>query len=554
MPQLLTDALTAFRSGDLDRARELALSQLEREPTSAQVHHLIGLIDCRCGRFDAGVEWLRRASDADPANIGFRVMLVRALVDSGRPGEALACADRPARTGSADLPLWHARAEAGDAAGRPDIAAEAWQCLCAADPNDWRAWANLGRSLLALDRLDDASDAYRRALSINWHIETVHQLGLVYERANRNDLLSQLLGDALDRRIPKNRLADLWAVLELRRGDPKEALECLQCGTPGGDPARWWRLNAKIADALQDPESAFDAATRMNRLTPDYDMWRERGSAYRQELHGTARTITSRWAKRLPVISAPERIPAFLVGFPRSGTTLLDTFLMGHSEVAVIEERGLLARIAEAAGPIESLPAVAASKLEHLRKSYLAAINDELGGRDAGVVVDKAPLNMLRIPLMQIFFPNAPILFVQRHPCDAVLSGFMQSFAPNLGMASFLDLADAADFYDRVMGVWMACRTSMPLRIHTVIYEDLVRDPEPTLREALAFLDLGWDERVLDHRATAARRGALANTSYDQVTQPLTTAAVGRWKQYERQLAPVLPVLLPWAERLGHAA
>src|SRR6185503_7716114 len=139
-------------------------------------------------------------------------------------------------------------------------------------------------------------------------------------------------------------------------------------------------------------------------------------------------------------------------------------------------------------------------------------------------------------------FEGAPIIFVQRHPCDAVLSAFMQSFEPNLGMASFLDIADAADFCDVAMGLWAASAEALPLNVHRVIYEELVRDPEAVLRPLLKFLSLDWDERVLDHRATALRRGAILNTSYDQVVEPLITAAVGRWRRYERQLEPVLPV------------
>ena len=93
----------------------------------------------------------------------------------------------------------------------------------------------------------------------------------------------------------------------------------------------------------------------------------------------------------------------------------------------------------------------------------------------------------------------------------------------------------------------------MSLNAHTVIYEDLVRDPEATLKPVLQFLGLDWDDRLLDHQATAQARGAIITPSYDQVTEPLNKSASGRWRRYEDQLAPVLPILLPWAERLGYA-
>ncbi|MGH6659876.1 MAG: tetratricopeptide repeat protein, partial [Sphingomicrobium sp.] len=106
------EAVQAFQRGELDRARTLAEQELKQESASAPAQHLLGLIDCRTGRLDSGVERLRRASDAEPGNIAFRVMLMRALVDSGRAGEALALPAPDSVTEPSTLPLWHARAEA----------------------------------------------------------------------------------------------------------------------------------------------------------------------------------------------------------------------------------------------------------------------------------------------------------------------------------------------------------------------------------------------------------------------------------------------------------
>jgi len=554
MRSRFNDALAAFRSGRLDEAHELATGELERGHASPELHHLVGLIECRLGRPDSGVDWLKRAAEARPGELGFRVMLIRALVDSGRADEALAAAPRPSGTSPQDITLWHARAEAADAAGRGDLSAEAWQRLCSARPSDWGAWMNLGRSLLMLNRLGDAETAYRQALSINGEPEAIRQLGLVYERANKKDELRRLLDEALERGIGADRLADLWAVRELREGHPEKAREHLNSVDPGGDPARWHRLQSKVADALQDSTAAFEFAAAMNRATPEFDKWREQSKVFRAELQRRARAITGEWADRLPQLPPAERTPIFLLGFPRSGTTLLDTFLMGHPEIIVLEEEGLLARAAEAVGRLESLPEVPSSHLAGVRQAYLAEIDRRMGHRAGAAVIDKAPLNMLLAPLIHILFQGAPILFVQRHPCDAVLSGFMQSFTPNLGMASFLDIEDAAAFYDAAMKLWTRGCAALPLNAHTIVYEDLVRDPPKVLPDVMDFLGLVWDERLLDHRATAATRGPVANTSYDQITEPVTLKAVGRWRRYEKQLKPVLPLLLGWAERLGYGA
>jgi hypothetical protein len=129
----------------------------------------------------------------------------------------------------------------------------------------------------------------------------------------------------------------------------------------------------------------------------------------------------------------------------------------------------------------------------------------------------------------------------------------MQGFALNDPMACFLEIGRAASFYDAAMSVWTRSRENLGLNCHTVVYEELIADPEAALRPAIAFLGLEWRQELLDHRATALTRGRISTPSYSQVTQPLTLAAAGRWKRYEKQLAPVLPVLLPWAERLGYS-
>jgi hypothetical protein len=281
-------------------------------------------------------------------------------------------------------------------------------------------------------------------------------------------------------------------------------------------------------------------------------MWRERGAGYRARLRQLAQTLTR--AATLPQLQPPDRkTPAFLVGFPRSGTTLLDTFLMGHRDTAVLEEVHLLGAAEKQIGKVADLPRASLTALERARKAYFTELDLHVARGFDGLVVDKLPLNLLGGPFIQALFPSAPIIFAQRHPCDAVLSAFMQSFVMNDAMASFLTIEDAADLYDSLMSGWTAMREGLALNVHTVRYERLVEDPEAELRPLVDFLGLPWDQQMLAHTDTAKKRGAIITPSYDQVTEPLSTRSVGRWKRYRKQLEPVLPVLLPWAERLGYS-
>jgi len=162
----LQEAIAAFQLGDLERSRTLAVDGLSRGP-SADLLHLMGLIECRSGRPDLGVDWLRRALDANPDNLAFRVMLARALVDSGRHAEALDIAQAPVGYSPPELAVWHVRAEAADAVQAWEQSAEAWGRLGSARPGDWRAWSNQGNALGELGLWAEAAGSLRRAADAN---------------------------------------------------------------------------------------------------------------------------------------------------------------------------------------------------------------------------------------------------------------------------------------------------------------------------------------------------------------------------------------------------
>ena len=551
MDSRFRDAVDAFQRGDLGTALAIATKELDSSGPGWQ--HLLGLIECRRGNIAAGVDHLRAASEAVPDNDSFRLMLARALVDLGAEAEVIAMPEPDGPASPANLALWHVRAEAAQKLDDAAAAAKAWRAITAIAPPDHRAWINLGRSLLRLDLLSEAAEAYARALAIAPEdAAAIHELALLLERMNEIDRIAVLLESSAAAGIAKERLPFAWALLEQRRGNTEEAQRLL--AMPGADRERihWYRLAARVEDMLGNSAEAFAAAAAMNRSVPDFGPWRRRAGDYRERLRGLADAISTEWPAELPTLPPAEISPAFIVGFPRSGTTLLDTFLMGHREIEVLEELPLLADVSQALGPLEKLPSARRDALESAREQYLRKLAAALPVQPGTVVIDKFPLNMLWAPLIHSLFAASPIIFVQRHPCDAVLSGFMQSFVLNIANSNFLDLADAADFYDACMTVWTASCAKLTLNVRTVRYEDLVADPEATLRPVIEELALDWDERMLDHRATAKRRGPIANTSYNQVTEPLSAAPVLRWRRYEKELAPVLPVLLPWAERLGY--
>lgn len=254
--------------------------------------------------------------------------------------------------------------------------------------------------------------------------------------------------------------------------------------------------------------------------------------------------------------AADPRAHIFLVGFPRSGTTLLESVLAAHPDVISLEEQDCLAEAEGAylaSGPgLERLAAIGSGEAMRQRDAYWSKVRGfgvEPRGR---VFIDKMPLSSVLLPLIAKLFPNARILFARRDPRDVVLSCFRRRFGMNPSMYQLLTLEGAAAYYDAVMRLSELYRDRLLLPRHLVRYESLVEDFEATARAACDFLGLEWDPALLDFAAKARGRG-ISTPSAAQVARGLNREGQGVWRRYRDQMAPVLPLLDPWVERFGYA-
>ena len=252
-----------------------------------------------------------------------------------------------------------------------------------------------------------------------------------------------------------------------------------------------------------------------------------------------------------------EQSPIFIVGFPRSGTTLLDQMLDAHPALQVLEEKPALEAVVKALAAMpRGYPGALLDcddrGLDELRAIYRQAVDREIARRAGARLVDKYPFNMVRIQLAMTLFPGAKWIFAVRHPCDVVLSCFMQNFKFTDVTHGFWSLEQTASIYAQIMGLWLEQRQRLRPDCLDLRYEDLVSDFERTARALIAFLGLDWDDRVLSYHQHARSR-RIATPSYSQVIKPIYGGAAGRWQRYRRYFDPVLPVLQPYVHRLGYA-
>jgi hypothetical protein len=199
------------------------------------------------------------------------------------------------------------------------------------------------------------------------------------------------------------------------------------------------------------------------------------------------------------------------------------------------------------------LGSLTAQDLDGIRARYWGRAQKKVSLLAGERLVDKNPLNMLLLPLIRRLFPNACIIVAIRHPCDVLLSCFLQDFrAPELALLC-RDLTTLANAYSRTFGFWYSQWPLLRPRSYELRYEELAADFAAAVGKVCEFLQLPWHEAVLAPGERARAKGFISTPSYSQVLEPVNTRSVGRWKHYERHFSAVLPILMPWIERFGYA-
>ena len=490
------------------------------------------------------------------------------LYSSGQLAEALATAESLERDHSEHPVLLNLLGAIYTALLDYDAAVVRFEKVIELHPDVADSYFHLGNTLFEKGDLEAAIGRFRHAVGLRPEYPEAHnKLCQALERSNRIDEFELALVDAREKcpgEYPALQLRE--AELLKRKKDYAAARTHLESSAWRGADAETQEAAAyllcDLCDRLDDPDEAFGYAAEANRIcAAGLSAQRTDRGAYFRLIEELSAAFTPERVETWPERNGGDdsAYPVFLVGFPRSGTTLLNTILHSHADISTTEEMPTVFALETAmremtGGSLHDLAALDAEQIESLRQVYFDELDKFLDAGDRPKrVVDKLPLNLVQAGLIYRVFPEARFIFAQRHPCDAVLSCHMRAFKMNEGMVNCLDLGSAARLYDAVMQLWTQYQDILPLHVHTVKYESLIRDFDGTVSACLDFLGMDWDESVRDYVETAKRSKQIITPSYDQVTQGLYTGASGRWQRYRQHLEPVLPVLLPWAERMGYA-
>jgi hypothetical protein len=350
-----------------------------------------------------------------------------------------------------------------------------------------------------------------------------------------------------------------------REGRPQEAHDLL-VDLLAGTPELHLRHHllfplAKTLDALgryNEAASALDEAHRsqvayLKLAAPDSPAWKL-PPFHIADFDCDPADVASWDANGAP---SQEESPIFIVGFPRSGTTLLEQTLDAHPSLASMDEtRYLYQAIDSIAAAKVSYPRKLAglgrAQLDRLRDAYWQRVRRRIDLAPGQRLVDKNPLNMLALPAIRRMFPNSRVLLAVRHPCDVVLSCYMQHFTAPDFILLCRSLPSLAAAYVRAFDFWHRTAAVLEPVVRTVRYEDCVADFEAEVRATAEFLGLDWTDAMLEPGAHARSKGFISTPSYSQVVQPVNTRSIGRWKCYATHFEPVMPRLKPWLDHWGY--
>ena len=522
----LAAIIGAIERGDPAQALELASEALRRAQYPLAVQHVTEQLARETGTAAA-------ASAAPEVWRRYGGLLARAgHLAEAREALEIALALEP--------DVYRARIDASAVAfmrAELDSAATYFERAAALMPGDPEPLASLAAIAARQQRHGDARALAERALALRPGLVTAHmaiaRADLLEGHADRSD---SRMTDLLDSAVLND--AQRIGALDLR-ADARDVL-----GRAEEAFADYAARNA-ILERVNAPRIAAEVGERRIEQARRLAGWFERTPP------GPWRTATGSDTVR----SVREHV--FLLGFPRSGTTLLEKVLAGHPDISTLPEVDHLAAAEEHLladdASLQALATLAPSQARALREDYwrnvAASVAVPLAGR---ILVDKMPLHTVALPLIARLFPDAKVLFALRDPRDVVLSCFRRRFQVNAAMFEFLTLEGAARYYDAVMGLARSYRELLPLQLHEVRHEAMVADLEGEARKVLGFIGADWNSAILDFADRA--RSRLITPSDPQLARGLSSEGVGQWRRYEPCLRPVLGMLEPWVTRYGYPA
>ncbi|MEJ0016141.1 MAG: sulfotransferase [Acetobacteraceae bacterium] len=563
---LVERAIQAHRQGAIETAERLCLDVLELAPDRPGALSVLYEIRKAQGSARAAEALIRRIVALDPNNLAATNELALILLGKGSLAEAEHHARNAVRIAPENAQAHNLMGMILTEANRPQTGEYHYRrVLELSAQRDPILLANLAWNLKNQGRMKEARTLYEESAAAAPQIRQT-LLGFArLEEADRNFDAAAAILDAMEAQFPGDqgvRLTRAVLLGRMRRYDDALAIIDASAGDKGQLGPTELLEKGRLLDQLGRYDDAWAAFAEGKRLGRELS-----GQAYlddeaRQQLDRLRGFFTAGRLRLVPRAGVRGDVPQpiFILGFPRSGTTLVEQTLSAHPAIAAGDELPLINEITAImprmlASPLGYPEALAElwmgdqrEGLDNLRDYYLQKVR-QMGVLRAGAkrFTDKMPLNETHLGLIALLFPEAPLIHVLRHPLDVMVSAFSNQFTH--GFFCAYDLETAARHYVRVMDLVQHYRAEMTLRYLPIRYEDIVAEQEASVRAMLAFVGEDFNKACLTfHKNRRYARTA----SYAQVAEPLYARSMYRYRHYRAHLEPVVPILQPVIERLGY--
>ncbi len=500
--------------GELDEAESSFRKAIETEPGYAEAHYNLGNLLKDRGRSDQAEASYRQAMAIRPDYAEVLGNLGHLLNELDRPGEALACCRQ----------------------------------ALALRKNYLTAWINKGVALRELGQFDEAEASFRKAITLQENSADAHfALAGLLKSTGRSNEAAACYREVVRLQPEHGAAYRLWAHSQKHREHGPDVRAMEQAYKQAGDN-REYKMHlafglGKIFEELGRHDEAFSFFQTGNQIkhegfnTPLASESDAFFTALRD--HFNARLFAQHQDTRNAGAGS-----IFILGMPRSGTTLVEQVLASHSRVYGGGELPTLPRLIETAFAglegvdlVRALATAPASSLEKLGQDYLAS-SRKMAGK-AIYVSDKRPLNFIHVGLIRLILPQAKIIHCRRDPLDTCWSIF-KSYFPTRNFQFADDLPELGRYYNHYRDLMQHWRRVLPGFVHDLHYENMVQEQESETRKLLAFCNLDWEPACLDFHKT---RRAVQTASAEQVRQPIYKSAVHYARRYEKHLAPLIEIL-----------
>lgn len=605
MSNLLQETSRAVQRGDFPAAETLSRSVLAADPASEPALFFLAISLQYQGKLDAAIESYARLTRLSPGTAVHWSNYGTALREANRLDEAEAAYNEAlaldSQTAAPHINLGllliqrrdylQAREKMLDAIDRePDLPRArihaAIACSFCQDFDraerllkPWRQWLpldddamqlELSNQLLLLGYGQQAQVVVEELLSrAPGNAAARLRLATLFERINRVDdaeaLIRGVAADFPHMDAPMLRATEhALAAIAMRRREPGKAKELLLDAGPNGpeDMTYYFDL-AEAHDKLGEHDAAMRALQAAHAIKID-EVRRVAPEQFEPDapaLPTPVPRVSIEEYRSWPRFEAPDarNSPVFIVGFPRSGTTLLEQMLDAHPSLQSMDENPFFNRLADTlkrhdSRILASLEVLRQYDVDELRKQYLLMVTERIRRRWDTQLIDKNPLNLLWLPFMHRLYPNAKYILALRHPCDVILSCYMQNFRSAILVTACATIERLALAYVEGMQSWLDNVEVLKPNVLMSRYEELVADPAQRAREIAAFLDLEDASPMLRFDAHARDKGYIATPSYSQVVEPINTKGLGRWHKYRTYFDKALPILEPMMKRWGYTA